>query len=42
MSDKQSENGSNNRIDDNYINNIIEKPEPTEEELDTFSFKNAK
>ena len=36
MSDKQSENGSNNRIDDNYINNIIEKPEPTEEELDTF------
>ena len=25
-----------NKIDDNYINNIIDKPEPTEEELDTF------
>lgn len=25
-----------NKIDDNYINDIIDKPEPTEEELDNF------
>lgn len=34
MSDKQLD--TDNKIDDTYINNIIEKPEPSDEELDTF------